>query len=157
MKQPPFTYSLIDAMMASPTDPLRPDQRDRHLLPMYSGLYAIERGETPSPDDWRQVCDAVNMMETLVAQGKVLDSLALLNDASTALAEAAMRYQTTGTGLRLTAHGIHSVRAVLEDYAAVLHALPQRDIIQCHRATEKRIRDIQMGKALPHDVRVVKL
>jgi hypothetical protein len=82
----------------------------------------------------------------------VLDSAALLQDASAALAEAAMR-----TPIRLTAVGIRSVRAVLEDYAAVLLVLPQRDMYQCHRSTEKRIREIQLGKAQAHDVRVVKL
>ena len=146
------TYSLLDVMMASPTQPLTQDKRDHHLIPMYSGLNSIERGESPVPDDWRAVCDAVNMMETLVTQGKVLDSAALLQDASTALAEAATR-----TPIRLTAVGIRSVRAVLEDYAAVLLVLPQRDMYQCHRATERRIREIQTGKVQAHDVRVVKL
>jgi len=146
------TYSLMDVLMASDTLPLRQDQRDHHLIPMYEGLNSIELEQTPQPDHWRAVCDAVNMMETLVTQGKVLDSAALLQDASRALAEAAYR-----TPIRLTAVGIRCVRAVLEDYAAVLAVLPQRDVYQCHRATERRIREIQMGKTQAHDVRVVKL
>jgi len=50
---------------------------------------------------------------------------------------------------------MQAVRAVLEDYAAVLGALPERTMVQCHRDTEKRLRAILAGRRLPHDVEVM--
>lgn len=50
--------------------------------------------------------------------------------------------------------GIAAVRAVLEDYAAVLEILPERAMVICHRDTETRIRQILNGKRRPHDVEI---
>ena len=47
-----------------------------------------------------------------------------------------------------------AIRSVLEDYAMVLDALPERVIMQAHRQTERRIYEIIGGKARAHDVRV---
>jgi hypothetical protein len=49
------------------------------------------------------------------------------------------------------------VRAVLEDYAAMLDALPHRTVVKCHRMTERRMRKIMHGVKQPHDVEVVDL
>jgi hypothetical protein len=44
--------------------------------------------------------------------------------------------------MRLDGPGLQAVRAVLEDYQAALECLPARTMVRCHRATEKRIREI---------------
>jgi uncharacterized protein YyaL (SSP411 family) len=123
---------------------------------MWQGLRAIETAETPTIDDWRVCSDAVNLMETLITMGKVQDSSGLLQDAVIALALAGKRYRKGGA-IRLDAIGIQAVRAILEDYADVLEALPARTMVHCHRMTERRIRGIQEGKKLPHDVEVIDL
>lgn len=71
-----------------------------------------------------------------------------------ALAMAGKRHLAGGQ-IRLDGRGIQVVRAVLEDYAAVLSTLPERTMVQCHRDTEKRLRAILAGKRRPHDVEVM--
>ena len=151
-----YTYSTLDEMFASSTNPTPEEFRVHQLTRMWQGLASIEAGAEPSTDDWRVCSDAVILMETLVAQGIVEDGQGLLQDAVTALAMAGKRHQTHGV-IRLDAPGIQAVRAVLEDYAACLDNLPHRTMIRCHRATERRIRDIYRGKGMAHDVEVISI
>lgn len=151
---PPMTYTVMDELLASPTEPTPDASRTHQLTVMWQGLRSIETAPEPTRNDWRVCSDAVNLMETLVDMGEVQDSSGLLQDAITALAMAGRRH-VAGGSIRLDAKGIQAVRAVLEDYAAVLDALPHRTMIRCHRKTEQRIREILSGKRKPHDVEVL--
>jgi hypothetical protein len=151
-----YTYNILDEMLASPTQPTPERSRVHQLTVMWQGLQAIETAPNPTTNDWRVCSDAVNLMETLVVQGVVEDASGLLIDAITALAMAGKRH-VAGGHIRLDALGIQAVRAVLEDYAACLDALPHRTMVRCHRATERRIREILKGRMKPHDVEVVDL
>jgi hypothetical protein len=147
-------YTLFDEMAASPTDLLPQDWRTYQLTRMYEGLAAMEKAPTPTTDDWRVVSDAVNLMETLIVDMKVCeDTSGLLMDAITAMAMAGKR-NMAGGAIRLDGAGIQAVRAVLEDYAALLDMLPARTMIRCHRLTEKRIHELLDGKRKPHDVEI---
>jgi hypothetical protein len=124
---------------------------------MYEGLAAMEKAPSPTTDDWRVVSDAINLMETLVLEMKVCeDARGLLMDAVTALAMAGKRNLAGGV-IRMDGAGIQAVRAILEDYAALLNALPARTMIRCHRLTERRIHELMDGKKKPHDVEIVKV
>jgi hypothetical protein len=147
-------YTLLDEIAASPTELLREHWRTYQLTRMYEGLAAMEKSPTPTTDDWRVVSDAVNLMETLVVDMKVCeDTSGLLMDAITAMALAGKR-NMAGGAIRLDGAGIQAVRAVLEDYAALLDMLPARTMIRCHRLTEKRIHELLDGKRKPHDVEI---
>ena len=89
--QPTRTYSLLAVLAASPTEPTPVASRTHQLTRMYAGLRAIEQTQEPTTDDWRVCCDAVNLTETLVAQGLVADASGLLTDAVMALAMAGKR------------------------------------------------------------------
>lgn len=150
-------YSLIDELMASSTQPLPESWRLHRLTRMWQGLAALETAQEPTTEDWRVCSDAVNLMETLVLEMKAAsDQDGLLMDAVTALAKAGTRHKAGGH-IRMDAQGIQAIRAVLEDYAAVLSVLPARTMIRCHRLTEKRISDILAGKRRPHDIEVINL
>lgn len=150
------TYTLMAEMMASPTMPTPEESRRHQLTRMLGGLANMERAESPTKDDWRVVSDAVNLMETLVVMGIVEDTSGLLLDAVEALALAGHRH-IAGGNIRLDAKGIQAVRAVLEDYAAVLDAVSHRVMVKAHRLTEKRIKDILAGKRKTHDVTITSL
>jgi hypothetical protein len=150
----PRTYTLLDVMTASPTEPTPSPKRLHQLTRMYAGLRAIEQEHAPVTDDWRVCSDAVNLMETLVTQGHVADGSGLLMDAITALALAGRRH-VAGGAIRLDGPGILAVRSVLEDYAAALEQLPHRTMVACHRETERRIAEIHAGHCRPHDVEVM--
>ncbi len=150
-------YTMLDEMMASPTEPLAAEKRQHQLLRMYQGLASLETSPEPSTEDWRLCSDAVNLMETLVLEMKVCeDTTGLLMDAITALAKAGKRHMAGGP-IRLDGAGIQAVRAVLSDYADVLEVLPARTMVRCHRLTEKRIHDILQGRLRPHDVEITRL
>ena len=153
----PRHYTILDEMMASPTEPLSEKFRTHQLTMMYQGLHAMETAPAPTTDDWRVVSDAVNLMETLVLDMKVCeDAGGLLMDAITALAVAGKRNMAGGT-IRMDGSGIQAVRALLSDYAALLEVLPARVMIRCHRLTEKRLHDLLDGKRRPHDVEITSL
>lgn len=151
------TYSVLDVIMASPTEPM-PQEKARHqLTAMWAALAAIEAGEQPTTNDWRLLSDAVNLTETMVREMHVAeDSAGLLDDAVIALAGAGRRHRA-GMPIRLDGPGINAVRAVLEDYASLVEQLSARTVITAHRLTEKRIRQILAGKRQPHDIEVVDL
>jgi hypothetical protein len=180
-RKPPhqYTYSLLDELAASTTQPLAPEKQAWQLGRMRFALQTIETGAEPTATDWRLCSDAVNMLEMLVTGGatmpgddgkpcpgwwlgcdgepvRVTDASGMLEDAITAMAAAGQRYFLHGT-IRLDGAGIQTMRAVLDDYAELIGALPARTIIRAHRQTEKRIHEINTGKRRPHDVEIVKL
>jgi hypothetical protein len=155
-RAPGVTYTLLDQITASPTHPMPDALRVHQLTRMYGGLRAIEQAEQPQIDDWRVCSDAVNLMETLVQHGHVQDDSGLLIDAVSALAQAGRRHRG-GDQLRLDGAGIAAVRAVLEDYASAMEQLPHRVMVHCHRATERRIREIAAGRRQAQDVEVMSL
>ena len=148
------TYTLFDVMCASPIEPLPEPKRRHQLTRMYGGLAAIEKGAAPTPDDWAVLSDCVNLMETLVLSGIVADADGLVMDGIAALAMAGRR-AVKGGQIRLDGPGIAAMRAVLEDYAALLEVLPARTVIDCHRKTERRLREIMKGKRAAHDVEII--
>lgn len=173
------TYSPIDELMASPTEPLGAEKRRHQLTRMWQGLRQIETAPEPSTDDWRVCSDAVNLMETLTREGEqradgtgavssgwwrdcdgawvqIRDDSRLLMDAVYAMASAGNR-SLHGGQIRLDAAGIQAVRSVLEDYRDLLDVLPARTIIRAQRLTEKRISEIFRGRRRPHDVEIVDL
>ena len=150
------TYGLLDTLFARPDAPMPEEKRRHQLTRMYGGLHALETAPAPTPDDWRVVSDAVNLMETLVMDMQICeDTSGLLSDAVAALALAGARHLETGAAIRLDGQGIQAVRAVLADYAAMLETLSERTMTECHRRTERRVAEIHMGKKRQHDVRVV--
>jgi hypothetical protein len=149
------TYTMLDSMIASPTEPMNEKQRRHQLTRMWSGLAAMESAPNPTRDDWAVCSDAVNLMETLILTGKVEDGGNLLMDAITALAQAGQR-SFAGKPIRLDGAGIQAVRAILEDYSMVLASLPARTMIHCHRLTEQRLHSILRGHKKPHDIELTK-
>ena len=149
------TYTMLDSMLASPTEPMNEKQRRHQLTRMWSGLAALETSAEPTRDDWAVCSDAVNLMETLILTGKVEDGGNLLMDAITALAQAGQR-SFAGKPIRLDGAGIQAVRAILEDYSMVLESLPARTMIHCHRLTEQRLQGILRGQKKPHDIELTK-
>ncbi len=154
--EPRPTYTAIDELFASATEPLPTALRQHQLTRMFTGLQALERGEQPTKDDWRVCSDAVNLMETMIDMEIVADPDGLLMDAITGLALAGKR-NLAGGAIRLDGPGIQSVRALLADYATLIEQLPARTMIKVHRATEKRLREILSGRKRPHDVEVIDL
>lgn len=147
-------YTLMHEISASPTEPLPQAWQTTQLTSMWDGLRDLEQAENCDVDSWRICSDSVNLMETLIQMGEVQDADGLLMDGITAMAMAGKRHRA-GEALRLSGDGMIAVRAILEDYAAVIAVLPARTMIRAHRLTEKRIHEILQGRRKPHDVEIV--
>lgn len=153
MKKPKHTYSPLDVLMASPTEPIEEEKRTYQLLRIYEGLRALEMAEEPSFSDWILCSDAVNLTEALVEMGVAEDTTGLLDEAATALGRAGERFLKGGP-IRLDGAGITAVRAIVQSYAELVAQVPKRTILQAHRRAETRLRQIREGKGQPHDIRL---
>lgn len=147
-------YTMIDVLMAGPTNQMPVAKQIYQLDLMREGLEAMEKSESPNPEHWRCVSDAINLLETMQVMGLIEDADGLLKDAVFAMGEADARVMN-GKTLRLSGAGIQACRAVLDDYAAVMNVLPERTMIQAYMKTEKRISEIAAGKSRAHDVKVI--
>ena len=128
-------YSLMDAIMANPTQPMPPERYTHQLTKMWDALAAIETAPQPTVDHLELCSDAVNLMESLLVMGNFEDAEQVVPQAVRAMAEAGKRTRHTRAAIRLSGPGITAVRVVLETYVTALQELPERTIIQVHRAT----------------------
>ena len=148
-----LTYSFWDVLMADPYKPIPEEKRQRQLTRMYIALDQIEKGDNPTVDDLALVSDAVELTDRFYHDGMTTleldDRLAVKNvEARRALLDAYARHQSSAA-IRLTGTGMQAVREVLSYYYQVLHTVPERTVIQLHRATElANIKSLKEGNAV---------
>lgn len=120
---------------------------------MYIALDQIEKGDNPTVDDLALVSDAVELTDNFYSAHAPTDAAynALAEDireARRALLDAYVRHQS-GAAIRLTGTGMWVVRGVMSYYYQVLHTVPERTVIQLHRATElANIKSLKEGNAV---------
>ena len=85
------TYTMMDAMLASPTEPLPIVKRMYQLEIMWQAMENLERSPSPTASDWEAVADALNMMEALRDMGAVEDPDHALEDGVEAMSRAGYR------------------------------------------------------------------
>jgi len=148
-----LTYTVMDAMLASPERPMKEERRQYQLMVIRTALYSIERAENPSVEDWKIISQAINMMEMLVEMGFAKDEDGLIQDAIDSMAKAAQRYKDKNV-MRFTGSEMNVIRGIVDDYQTMIENLDERTMIYCHRNTEMRLQNILKGKARPTDVRI---
>lgn len=150
-----FSFTRLDELRASPVLPLPAHQRADQLARMRAGLDELRTAAHPRYDAWRNVADAANLLETLVAEGYAADPDGAVTDAITELAVCGARHLEHGTPLRLSGQGIGTLQAAIDDYETCLAGLSARTAIRLFRLTEKRMADVLAGRGAAHDVQVV--
>jgi hypothetical protein len=121
-----YTYSHIDLLMASPTEPLPLKKRKYQMDLMRTSL---EHCKTESRlQDIAALATAVDLMVTLCDMGYLEDADKALEDAMVAL----MQDNFNDIEIKL-------FEGILEDYEMVMDNIPARTMIMAHRATENRI------------------
>jgi len=148
-----LTYSVMDAMMASPDHPMKAQRRDYQMMIIRTSLASIERAENPTTDDWKIISQAINMMEMLVEMGFAKDEDGLIKDAIDAMASSAQRYKDKKV-MRFSGNEMKVIRGIIDDYQTMIENLDERTMIYCHRKTEMRLQEILSGKKRPTDVRI---
>lgn len=151
MKKQRTFYNYLDALFASPVDPMPEATRQSWLTLVYLALESIERAPSPTEADWRILSDVVNLMETMLAHGIVTDEEGIKERGKAAMAIAGARY-LEGKRMGFDGAGIQAMRALIADMGEIMAQLPHREIVKVHIATEKRISELVRGKKKPGDV-----
>jgi len=120
------TYSLMDELMASPTEPLPLKKREWQLGRMREALKNCK--VKSEPKDAQVLSTAIDLMVTLQDRGFIEDADRALEDGMVALMQP-----------NLNDIEVRTFEGILEDYQMVMDNLPARTMISAHRATEKRL------------------
>lgn len=146
-------FSMLDELLASPTDPA-PEVHAQRIAAARAAVASMRSPETASITAWSLCCMVGNILETMLQHGLVADPDGLLQDGFDALKRATEATRAPGDPVILPPADFPVVEAMVEDWAAVMVAMPARDIIRAFRATDRRIRDIEAGRLQPHDYTV---
>lgn len=125
------------------------------LTEFHSALSAMRSDAQPTLEHWRVLSDAVNTLETLMLQGKLVQREIgpLLDTATQALATSGERYRT-GKRLGLDGNGMQALAEVLAAYADCLEGLTAMEMAKARTETELRKRQVLRGMA-PNGVKVI--
>lgn len=132
------------SVISDPLSLLRPatqQQRGAVMLRFLSALESVARGEHPGEDEWRDLADAVNTIETLTLSMRKLDAaevMPIVNAAIAAMVGAARRFKA-GQGMRLDAPGLQALRDVVDVYRQCLEGLTEREMSMAQAETQRRM------------------
>lgn len=151
----PLLSRMVFTAAADVDLPMPQAKRKKTLAPMWSALESIARGAHPGEDDWRHLCDAVNLIETLWLRGHLVREEAepAWDAACRALARSGERWHERQV-MRMDAPGLTAVRACVHHFQDALEGLPERDVLLAIYETRDRLQAIKSGR-MPTDRQVV--
>ena len=144
LRKPPRPVRRPQAVIVDPLTLLRPaarEQRDRVMARFLTALDAMVRGEHPGIEEWRDLSDAINTVETLcLHQHKLVpqEVMPTINAAIKGMVEAAHRYKA-GQGMRLSGEGLQALRDVLAIYEQCCEALTEHEMACAQAETQRRV------------------
>jgi hypothetical protein len=140
--QPPYTP--MEIAMASTTRPLAIEKRQAQLDAIRAALDNLKFADYPTEQDWNDVADAPNLLDTFIAFGWVKDPDGLMMDAVNGMWRAMERVRS-GKALRLDADGLVAIETVIDDYEAHLAVISERNALQAQTVTHEEIWRAQRG------------
>lgn len=158
-------YTVMDELMASPTQPLHRNQQDHHLGIITRAFESLEKGERPTLNDVGHIGDAVNMLDTITNMrfnetAKDFDAIEFPAEdrraAVHAVARCVIRGREMGT-YRFDAIGLIAIREVIDFYTDLIKVIPARVFIKAHRLTIKAVEDALSGKLKSKDIELVEV
>jgi hypothetical protein len=133
------TYSLLDEMMASATEPLPAAQREERIKDARFHLEELATGTAPTRLNWKTIAMIGNIFNVMTELKMVDDPDNLTTQVQHTLKAVAER-AVAGQALRLGRDEMPVVASLINAYEEVLEVLPHRDLIRALRETEKRVR-----------------
>jgi hypothetical protein len=127
-------YSLMDQLMASPTEPLLESKRGTYINKARVSCLVMA-GANPAYEAADICVDIISMVQSLVDMGVLEDTSDLLRDAKAAIGCCVQHYP--GPALSLSQAGAIAMSSVIEDYAEAMAQVPARVMIACHRRAQK--------------------
>jgi len=122
-------------------EPLNREQQQALLLRCYSALNSMTKGAKAEPNDWRDIADVLNIVETMtlhtghLTPGPIVPALEQVRDA---MKSAQARHQR-GLGLRLDGMGLGAVRFVLDIYAEAISVITAADMLSIIKKTHRLV------------------
>ncbi len=134
--------------------PADPQRRAGVMLRFLTALDAMARSEHPGEEEWRDLSDAINTIETLALTLHKLDPaevMPLVNAAIAAMVGAAKRFRE-GKGMRLDAPGLQALRSVIDVYRQCLEGLTEREMAMAQAETQRRMNQLLHARQPTHEV-----
>lgn len=128
--------------------PAPPNQAEALLARFRSALQMLATSADPGQDEFRDLADAINTVETLALEmGKLIpdEVMPTVNAAIDAMAAAAKRWRD-GHRLGLSGPGLQAARDVIDIYGQCLEGLTGMEMKRAQLLTEARMRRIKAGK-----------
>lgn len=128
--------------------PADPKRRDAVLLRFLSSLDAMACGSHPGEEEWRDLSDAINTVQTLALSLQKLDAaetMPIVNAAISAMVGAANRFKA-GQSMRLDAPGLQAMRDVVDVYRQCLEGLTEREMAIAQAETQLRVNKLLHAK-----------
>ena len=130
---------LVNPLAAMQPAPLA--ERERLMARFRSSLHTIAAGSHPGEEEWRDLSDAINTVETLALhQRKLLaeEVMPTVTACIAAMVGAANRFKA-GQGMRLDGAGLEALRDVLAIYEQCLEGLTEREMALAQAETQRRV------------------
>lgn len=132
-------------VMQNPLAALRPaskQQRDAIVGRFRSSLLTMTAGRHPGEQEWRDLSDAINTIETMtLGDHPKLIAAEVMPTVSAAIAGmvgAANRFKV-GHGMRLDAAGIQALRDIIDVYEQCVEGLTEREMAMAQAETARRV------------------
>jgi hypothetical protein len=125
--------------------PASKEARTQVLARVYSALDVMTNGKAPRPEEWRDLADVINTVETMALYtGHVRpeDVLADCQAANDSMRSAQRRF-VAGQGLRMDGAGIQAVRNLLAVYDSAINELTG---LEMERVLAETVRQINRHK-----------
>jgi hypothetical protein len=109
------------------------------LMKFHTAVEMIAKGQHPGVNEWRDLADCINTMETLVDPMKLVTPkiMPTVKRAEAAMAAAAIRYRA-GRGFSMDGLGLVAIRECVAFYADCMAELTERQMEHAQALTEKR-------------------
>lgn len=126
----------------------------RRPKPARAALAELQNPATAKLAPWAVVCMAANVVETMLERGVAADPDGLLSEAFEALRRAVTPRPGTEPAIELSAEALECVSDMLDGWEALITTVNHLRVIQCFRATDRRVLEIEAGRGRAGDVRV---
>ncbi len=137
-------------VMLNPLASMRPvsaARRDAVMAQFWLALSNMVSGTNPGVDDWRDLSDCLNTIETMALGMHKLRPDEVMPDINAAIGgmvRAKDRYQA-GKGMRLDAEGIIAIRTVIDYYGQCLEGFTEREMSMAQAETQARVNALLNG------------
>ena len=123
-----------------------PDKDKRRVLTTFlSSFDAMVNGTAPTREDWQNLSDAINTIDTLATAMQRVNPAEVMPDVSAAI-DGMLRARdrrNAGEVMRLDEAGAAAVRAVIDYYEQAMDGLTHYEIAQAQHITSLRVRAIK--------------